>query len=133
MRKIHGGNISIIKHVVIKTKANANDSHENYPTCKNRENGTKNLTKRKSASHPIVTYYWKALSFIFQGQVVTETTTEYREATDDSGFSDFGNSSAASNFPGLTSTSDFGSNFQTSSKGIGNKKNYEENVQKISH
>lgn len=52
-----------------------------------------------------------------KGQVVTETTTEYREATDDSGFSDFGNSgSASSNFPGLTSTSDFGSNFQTSSK-----------------
>ena len=82
--------------------------------------------------HPIVTYYWKALSFIFQGQVVTETTTEYREATDDSGFSDFGNSSAASNFPGLTSTSDFGSNFQTSSKGIVIK-NYGENVQKIYH
>ena len=53
---------------------------------------------------------------------MTETTTEYREATDDSGFSDFGNSGSASNFPGLTSTSDFGGNFQTSSKGIDDEK-----------
>jgi len=35
-----------------------------------------------------------------KGKVVTETTTEYKEATDDSGFSDFG-LNAAQQFPGF--------------------------------
>ncbi len=37
---------------------------------------------------------------MLQGKVVTETTTEYKEATDDSGFSDFG-LNAAQQFPGF--------------------------------
>jgi len=45
------------------------------------------------------------LSFFFQGRVVTETTTEYKEATDDSGFSDLVGSS---NFPQISSNSSFG-------------------------
>jgi len=39
------------------------------------------------------------------GRVVTETTTEYKEATDDSGFSDLVGSS---NFPQISSNSSFG-------------------------
>ena len=45
------------------------------------------------------------LSIFFQGRVVTETTTEYKEATDDSGFSDLVGSS---NFPQISSNSSFG-------------------------
>jgi len=40
-----------------------------------------------------------------KGRVVTETTTEYKEATDDSGFSDLVGSS---NFPQISSNSSFG-------------------------
>jgi len=74
--------------------------------------GYNNVTPQKKCSvyRVPIQLEWK------MGQVVTETTTEYKEATDDSGFSDFGNSINTSNFPGLTNNSDFGRNFQTSTK-----------------
>ena len=46
-----------------------------------------------------------SILFFLQGRVVTETTTEYKEATDDSGFSDLVGSS---NFPQISSNSSFG-------------------------
>ena len=43
----------------------------------------------------------KLFIFLLQGRVVTETTTEYKEVTDDSGFENFGTDS---NFPQLSSS-----------------------------
>ena len=50
-----------------------------------------------------VKYVWNINKkiFLLQGRVVTETTTEYKEVTDDSGFENFG---ANSNFPQLSSS-----------------------------
>ena len=52
-----------------------------------------------------VFFAFQTIWFFLQGRVVTETTTEYKEATDDSGFSDLVGSS---NFPQISSNSSFG-------------------------